>query len=366
MPWCRQAEDGDSDRKAADADVGSGTGSAGRRVVRGQSFQRALHALFRPCRQMRQPSCRGNKFPTAFPGADLSGREDLGPKFDKRVQSFRCDNCVFESFVVYVRLENWVRAGTNYRVFFEIGHNKGYDREQPHYLMKESPSSGDVMARMIDVRDAFGKDLVTVADVSRLAVVARTDNGGVGTGDQIALRDVILEVQCAGSARVGRAQIAGSGWTAEWVGQVKPENWEWRGDQYISGVDVVYEDDPPREAVKQVDLGNADINSGYGGKFVWLVPTYSDRREDACTEMVVTIQYDSIPSLNDLAAGTGGHFRYLTCKKDAEKLPIRHLALHRSESEVQLEDIRKDKYNGMTMDINKDRRGTFLYLLWRT
>jgi hypothetical protein len=97
-------------------------------------------------------------------------------------------------------------------------------------------------------------------------------------------------------------------------------------------------------------------------RFVWLVPEYTQKVEDAVTGFDVFIgAADARP---DLAKGAGGAFRYLVpIKNPRVKTKITEVALMRRQS--------GDRglgpgFVGSTIDINDGRGGDWLYLIWKS
>jgi len=66
---------------------------------------------------------------------------------------------------------------------------------------------------------------------------------------------------------------------------------------------------PPSNAVKEVSNQSNDFNSGEGGKFVWITPTYTEEAHKAIGGLAVLISPSARPGLNDMAVGSGGVFR---------------------------------------------------------
>ncbi|KAF5131302.1 Heat-labile enterotoxin IIA, A chain [Metarhizium anisopliae] len=91
--------------------------------------------------------------------------------------------CAIGKLTVNVQLANIDWAGTDDRLFLEIGHSSKWDGGQPHYLLKASPDKGDKMTKEINLEDAFDKSLVTPGDIDYVRLADRVDNGGVGTDE---------------------------------------------------------------------------------------------------------------------------------------------------------------------------------------
>ncbi|PCH36119.1 hypothetical protein WOLCODRAFT_108250 [Wolfiporia cocos MD-104 SS10] len=138
---------------------------------------------------------------------------------------------------------------------------------------------------------------------------------------------------------------------------------------------VVYTDtaaDEPSDRVMEFHGSNTDINAGFGGKYVSLVPKYTDGAAFAVTMFSVVLQGSSSPlnDYDDLAKGASGEYRYLVPVYDQnQKEKITALELFRSSkimSDTEREEVRKCGYTGVSADINKNRRGDYLYLMWKT
>ncbi|KAM5536439.1 hypothetical protein V8D89_009875 [Ganoderma adspersum] len=77
----------------------------------------------------------------------------------------------------------------------------------------------------------------------------------------------------------------------------------------------------------------------------------------------IVIQGDADGSLKDLAKGAGGDFRYVLAIKDVTKEgKVTQVVLLRLEGALRGRPL---GWVGNTIDINKNRGKTFLYLLWK-
>lgn len=94
--------------------------------------------------------------------------------------------------------------------------------------------------------------------------------------------------------------------------------------------------------------------------YVWLVPEYTHIGADAATGFKFRIQNSADNSSYDLAKGAGGEYRYLFVLKDNGERKVRYVRLSRKEREMRFEG-----WEG-TGNINQGRKGSFLYLIWRT
>ncbi|KAG6904810.1 hypothetical protein DXG01_007015 [Tephrocybe rancida] len=145
--------------------------------------------------------------------------------------------------------------------------------------------------------------------------------------------------------------------------------------RFVKSLRVVYGDrasDMPSEHVRDLSGQNDDINLDMGGKYVWLVPEYTDKTSEALTRFDLIIQDQADPRYIDLAAGAGGQYRYLVpSKQDANKeMFITDLTLVRTSNDA-TQDLNAGKlvWNGVpqghTGDINHGRKGSYLYLVWQ-
>jgi hypothetical protein len=102
--------------------------------------------------------------------------------------------------------------------------------------------------------------------------------------------------------------------------------------QFLNGIRVVYGTKPsdvPPDRVREVGGLSNDINCGYHGDYMWLIPEYTFRIEDAVTGFDLFIQ-NTATAGPDLASGAGGEFCYLvSIKNPREKKKITEIALMR-------------------------------------
>ncbi|KAJ5354230.1 hypothetical protein N7541_006794 [Penicillium brevicompactum] len=131
----------------------------------------------------------------------------------------------------------------------------------------------------------------------------------------------------------------------------------------------------PSSAINDIDGGSGDINNGLGGgmwivdnfaitiSYVWLCPIWTEVKSDAISEIRLRIQSDADSDFQDLAYGAGGDYRYLIPLRDDEQ-KISSISLVRRKDSFDSGDIRQLGYNGWTEDINKDRGGAYLRLVW--
>ena len=99
-------------------------------------------------------------------------------------------------------------------------------------------------------------------------------------------------------------------------------------------------------------------------RYVWIVPVYTYDAAEAATIFDLFIQDSGHSGWDDLAAGAGGSYRFLVPVPDASNpVKITDLSLYRSNNGVTTFPA---QYTGHTSDINANRKGTYLYLLWST
>lgn len=123
----------------------------------------------------------------------------------------------------------------------------------------------------------------------------------------------------------------------------------------------------PSDAIRMVDNGKADINKGQDGDYVWLVPVWTTQVSDAASNVQVVIQDSEEEDRDDLASGAGGEYRYLFPQpQENNSNKITDVQLYRSEDSLSSDALADMGFQGMSSDINEDRGGDYLYLLWKT
>lgn len=115
----------------------------------------------------------------------------------------------------------------------------------------------------------------------------------------------------------------------------------------------------------------ADDTFFFRGRFVYLKPVYTKDSTQAATFFDLVIQDSSNAAYSDLAKGAGGAFRFLIPVYNArENKKIVGATLFRSTDASTKPKpsalIQTWGYNDSTIDINKDRKGDYLYLVWKT
>ncbi|KAG5352798.1 hypothetical protein C0989_000460 [Termitomyces sp. Mn162] len=141
---------------------------------------------------------------------------------------------------------------------------------------------------------------------------------------------------------------------------------------FVKGLKVVYSDshlDAPTDRIRDVFGGSDEINYMYGGKYVWLVPMMTTMVSEAINHFDLVITSNADPHHDDLAKGAGGAYRYLIpVKKTTTDLLMTELTLARFSSDVHL--LLSTMFyphlpKGFTTDINMERGGEYLYLVWK-
>lgn len=92
--------------------------------------------------------------------------------------------------------------------------------------------------------------------------------------------------------------------------------------RFVEYMDVAYgtkESDAPQDRVRTFNGGSDDINRGFKGKYVWLVPRWTLDTDKAATSFDIFIQKDPVSGWKDLAAGAGGNYRYVVTNNDKNK-----------------------------------------------
>lgn len=145
-----------------------------------------------------------------------------------------------------------------------------------------------------------------------------------------------------------------------------------RAVEFVRELGVAFGDnegDAPDERVREVHRQSDDTNAGHKGKYVWLVPQYTLQAGDAATAFEVRIQGSSMAGMGDLASGAGGDYRYAVTSRDRRQTQkVVEVKLWRSDSQVTPDQVKKELGNnwaGPSRDINENRGGAYLYLVWR-
>lgn len=137
---------------------------------------------------------------------------------------------------------------------------------------------------------------------------------------------------------------------------------------FLKDIDVVYTRDSvsrPNNIITEVSGQNPDINAGFGGAYVWLVAQWTTKLEERATGIEIAIQRRANNNYKDLAKGAGGQFRYIIIQRDTHRSEvITNIALYRRRNSR--DTPTSSGWMHMTGDINRRRRGDYLYLCWNT
>jgi len=133
----------------------------------------------------------------------------------------------------------------------------------------------------------------------------------------------------------------------------------------LKSINVIHCDNnaPPGNSLTEVRGLSNDINKDFGGKYTFLVPVWTYSPDEAVTGIQIVIDSHANPSLVDMAKGAGGDYRYLLPSYDPGN-PVKigdNIRLLRSDNPSDCAG-----FNGHTIDINKGRQKTYLYLVWNT
>ncbi|KAH7100080.1 hypothetical protein BKA62DRAFT_620562, partial [Auriculariales sp. MPI-PUGE-AT-0066] len=129
---------------------------------------------------------------------------------------------------------------------------------------------------------------------------------------------------------------------------------------------VVYgdhESQAPPNAVHEINNNSNDLNHGFGGKFVWLVPQGNSNQQEATGGYDLALSDSAMAGYDDIGKGAGGKFRYLV-KRSQPNAKIDEIGLLRSSAINGVKDV-PDGWTGMSTDLNDGRGKSFLYLLYR-
>ncbi|RPB15122.1 hypothetical protein P167DRAFT_483145, partial [Morchella conica CCBAS932] len=120
----------------------------------------------------------------------------------------------------------------------------------------------------------------------------------------------------------------------------------------------------PSNRIREINGQTEDINHGFGGKYVWLVPGYGTTATTAATDFEIVVQNTPNKGKDNLAEGAGGKARYLIVGKDPlAPERVTHVAFPKTIESVKGVPV---GYSGMTIDIHNGRGGDFLYLCWKS
>ncbi|KHO01883.1 Heat-labile enterotoxin IIB, A chain [Metarhizium album ARSEF 1941] len=134
----------------------------------------------------------------------------------------------------------------------------------------------------------------------------------------------------------------------------------------IKGLRVAY-GDRPRDAVREIADKSDDINHGFGGEYVWLVPEYTLDPDEACTAFMTSTRQpkEGHPSVTKGAEGTA---MYIRCAKAPDGEKIRRAMLVRGlGSEERVKFFDNGTFDGETANLNWYRgtdKAELLYLVW--
>lgn len=97
------------------------------------------------------------------------------------------------------------------------------------------------------------------------------------------------------------------------------------------------------------------------------MPVWTTQVDEAASNVQVVMQKSEEDDRDDLASGAGGKYRYLFPQvQDNNSDKITDVQLYRSEDSLDSDALADMGFQGMSSDINEDRDGDYLYLLWKT
>ncbi|KAH7126014.1 hypothetical protein EDB81DRAFT_698498 [Dactylonectria macrodidyma] len=133
-------------------------------------------------------------------------------------------------------------------------------------------------------------------------------------------------------------------------------------NDFVSGLEVLYDDDKPGNTIDEIYGQGADINKGQGGAYVWLRIQWANGPSEIATSFSVEVG-DRNEGRSDLGKGAGGDYRYLVENRGGSEWKIKDVALWRSDDK---QEQPPSGWDGITTDINVGRGGDYLYLVWKT
>ncbi|KAK4675722.1 hypothetical protein QC764_0081030 [Podospora pseudoanserina] len=134
--------------------------------------------------------------------------------------------------------------------------------------------------------------------------------------------------------------------------------------EFFSWFETHYGENKPGDSINEINGQSADINKGFGGEYVWLVPKRAPRPKMMVDNFWTDIRGSPDGNRNDdLAKGAGGDYRYFSWSNNMDATHfVTDVALWRTGD---AQHSPPDGWDSMTGDINKDRGGDYLYLVWR-
>lgn len=102
-------------------------------------------------------------------------------------------------------------------------------------------------------------------------------------------------------------------------------------------------------------------------RFVWLRPHWSSDKDKAISDIDFHRSSEEIRNYNDLTTQSKTDFRYLLTRHDGDQ-KITKTGLFRTSESLSESDLKtrigQSGYTNHSGDINKGRRGDYLYLVW--
>ncbi|KAH6843032.1 hypothetical protein B0I37DRAFT_357032 [Chaetomium sp. MPI-CAGE-AT-0009] len=148
-----------------------------------------------------------------------------------------------------------------------------------------------------------------------------------------------------------------------------------RPRRFIQTMDVAYgkgEAAAPDDRIRELRGKSDDINHGLKGDYVWMVPKWTYDSDEAATGFEIRTQESPMEGWKDLAAGAGGHYRYVYSNHNSNNVErVVDARLIRSDSGVSAEEqlamLSKlgSGWVAGTRDINDGRKGSYLYLAYK-
>lgn len=107
---------------------------------------------------------------------------------------------------------------------------------------------------------------------------------------------------------------------------------------------------------------SADINRGHGGKYVYIRPLLTSDPTQAISGLALTFTRSSVSGPNIMEGANDSPFASLVYNQGGT--PMTGLFLLRSDFETDFSSL--PNFAGQTTNINANRGGDCLYLVWRT
>uniref|UniRef100_T1JP37 Uncharacterized protein n=1 Tax=Strigamia maritima TaxID=126957 RepID=T1JP37_STRMM len=136
-----------------------------------------------------------------------------------------------------------------------------------------------------------------------------------------------------------------------------------RATNFLKTINVVFSGSKATSKASLIEVNelNSDINAGFTGDYVWLVPVWTTNVVEAATSIQVIIQNETAKYYRDMTKGAGGSYRYLKMTYDYSEERIVNVKLWRTLDQDSIPSKSGWKY--WTDNINYNRTDSLRYLV---